>query len=76
MTGSEDFTAHIRIEDGKATFHDGPAENPGVTINTPADTWIAISKGEEDGAQAFMAGKYKVEGDLSLLMKLGSLFRA
>ena len=73
--GGEEFTAHLRIGGGKCTFHEGPADRPGVIIRSPADVWMGISRGEIDGRQAFMAGKYKVEGDLSLLMKLGSLFR-
>jgi multimeric flavodoxin WrbA/putative sterol carrier protein len=74
VSGSENFTAHIRIADRKATFHEGPAEKPDVTVKTPADVWLAIGRGEQDGAQAFMSGKYTVEGDLNLLMKLGGLF--
>jgi putative sterol carrier protein len=38
--------------------------------------WLGISKGEINGQAAFMSGKYRVEGDLRLLMKLGSLFGA
>jgi len=74
IEGGENFTAHIKIQDQKASFHEGPAENPDVTIKSPADVWLAISKGELDGAQAFMSGKYKVEGDLACLMKLSALF--
>jgi len=74
VSGSEDFVAHLKIEDGKCTFHEGPADSPGVVIKTPADVWLAIARGEMDGQQAFMSGKYKVEGDLSLLMKLRQLF--
>jgi multimeric flavodoxin WrbA/putative sterol carrier protein len=74
VSGSEEFVAHLRIENGECTFHEGPADSPSVVIRTPADVWLAIAKGEMDGQQAFMSGKYKVEGDLSLLMRLGQLF--
>ena len=50
-------------------------EAPKLTIDTPSEVWMAISKGELDGQQAFMQGKYRVEGDFSLLMKLNDLFR-
>lgn len=72
--GAEQFTAQLRIEGGKCTFRDGPAERPGVVIRSPAEVWLAIARGELDGRSALMAGKYRVEGDLSLLMRLGSLF--
>lgn len=75
IAGGEEFTAHLRIGGGECSFHEGPADKPGVVIKSSSDVWLGISRGEIDGQQAFMTGKYKVEGDLSLLMKLKSLFR-
>jgi putative sterol carrier protein len=57
-----------------AMLREGPAARPDVIIRTPADVWLAICKGELNGAMAYMKGKYKVEGKVSLLMKLDSLF--
>jgi multimeric flavodoxin WrbA/putative sterol carrier protein len=74
ISGEENFTAHLKISKGQCAYHDGPADNPAVIIKTPAAVWLAISKGELDGQQAFMNGKYKVEGDLNLLLRLKSLF--
>jgi multimeric flavodoxin WrbA/putative sterol carrier protein len=74
VSGSEEFVAHLRIENNGCTFEEGPADSPSVLIRTPAEVWLAIAKGEMDGQQAFMSGKYKVEGDLSLLMRLPQLF--
>ncbi|MGW8303397.1 MAG: NAD(P)H-dependent oxidoreductase [Desulfobacterales bacterium] len=74
ISGEENFTAHLKICKGTCTYHAGPADHPNVIVKTPADVWLAISKGELDGQQAFMSGRYQVEGDLSLLMKLRSLF--
>ena len=74
VTGSESFSAHLQIADGICTYHSGPAVKPDVIVKTPADVWLAVSKGEMDGQQAFMNGKYKVDGDLSLLLRLKSIF--
>ncbi len=74
ISGEENFTAHLKISGGKCSYHDGPADSPGVIIKTPADVWLRISKGELDGQQSFMKGQYQVTGDLNLLMKLSSLF--
>lgn len=74
ISGEENFTAHLKISKGNCTYHEGPADHPNVIVKTPADVWLAISKGELNGQQAFMSGRYQVEGDLSLLMKLRSLF--
>ncbi len=74
ISGEENFVAHLRISGGTCVFVDGPHEKPDVTVKSPSDVWLAISKGEMNGQAAFMTGKYKVEGDISLLMKLGSMF--
>jgi multimeric flavodoxin WrbA/putative sterol carrier protein len=74
ISGPENFTAHLSIADGRCTYMEGPHEKPDVTIKSPADIWLAVSRGEMDGQSAFMSGKYKVEGDLTLLMRLRTLF--
>jgi putative sterol carrier protein len=74
VSGRENFTAHLKISEETCTYHEGPADHPNVIVKTPADVWLAISNGELDGQQAYMSGRYRVEGDLGLLMKLRSLF--
>ncbi len=74
ISGSENFTAHLSIEDGRCVYNDGPHDKPDVIIKSPADVWLAISKGEMDGAAAFMTGKFKIEGNMGLLLKLKGLF--
>jgi putative sterol carrier protein len=74
ISGDESFTAHLKIGAGVCSYHEGPSAKPGVVIQSPTEVWLAISRGELDAQQAFMAGKYKVEGDLSLLLKLRALF--
>lgn len=74
VTGAEPFQAHLRIAKGVCSYHDGPATAPAIVIHTPEDVWKGIAAGTIDGQQAYMAGKYKVDGDLSLLLRLQSLF--
>jgi len=75
VSGAENFTAHLRIDQGAATYQEGPAPNPDVIIKTPAEVWLAIAKGELNGAWAFMSGKFKAEGNMGLLMKMNALFK-
>jgi multimeric flavodoxin WrbA/putative sterol carrier protein len=74
ITGTETFDGYLVIADGRCTYAEGVHAKPDVTIHSPAQVWLAISRGEMNGQMAFMSGKYRVEGDLSLLMKLGGLF--
>jgi len=37
VSGSENFSAHLVIVDGQATFHEGAADHPNITIKTPAE---------------------------------------
>jgi multimeric flavodoxin WrbA len=76
VSGEEKFTSHLKIANGRCTYHDGPADKPSLVIKTPADVWLKISGGELSGQKAFMEGRYKVEGDMNLLLKLNRLFSA
>jgi multimeric flavodoxin WrbA/putative sterol carrier protein len=74
VSGEENLVAHLRISKGVCTYHEGPADKPNLIIKTPADVWLKISRGELSGQQAFLEGRYKVEGDMSLLLKMNHLF--
>ena len=74
ITGAEEFSGFLDIAAGTCAFHEGRHSRPDVVIESPADVWLAVSRGELDGRVAFMSGKYKVQGDITLLMKLNSLF--
>jgi putative sterol carrier protein/putative NADPH-quinone reductase len=67
---------HLRIQDGECTSHHEPAINADLTINAPTEIWLAISKGEIDGQQAFMEAKYRATGDMNILQKMGEMFRS
>jgi multimeric flavodoxin WrbA/putative sterol carrier protein len=76
INGNEHFTSHLEIASGVCTYRDGPAEKPDLVIKSPADVWLKISRGELDGRKAFMEGRYRVEGDMGLLLKVKNLFPA
>jgi putative sterol carrier protein len=76
VTGSEPGSYYLHIANGECSFHEGDSPAPNLTIHTPSDVWLAISRGELDGQMAFMQGKYRAEGDFSLLMKMSQLFSA
>jgi multimeric flavodoxin WrbA/putative sterol carrier protein len=76
VNGEENFISHLKIAGGSCVCEEGPADKPDLVIKTPADVWLKISRGELSGQKAFIEGLYKVEGDMTLLMKLNRLFSA
>ena len=57
-------------EKGTATNEDAEAD---ATMSINWDDFIALAKGQLDPTMAFMSGKIKVLGDMSVVMKLQSL---
>lgn len=74
FSGNVHGSCHFRIENATITAKHGSAERPDLTIDSPFDVWADIMTGKADGQQMFMAQKYRVKGDLSLLMRMKQLF--
>lgn len=74
FSGDIHGTCHFRIENGTISTFLGSTESPDLTIDSPFDVWMDIMTGKADGQQMFMAGKYKVQGDLSHLMRMSQIF--
>ena len=63
------------IRDGKCSVEQGVSPSPKMTLSADSADYVKIFTGELDGMQAFMAGKLKLAGDLSLAMKLMTMFK-
>jgi multimeric flavodoxin WrbA len=74
VTGKQTGDWFLSIDTGKCTFYEGKVNSPNLTIKTPSEVWLAISNKEMDGQQAFMEAKYTAIGDMSLLMRMKTLF--
>ena len=69
-----DRSYYLEIKDRSCRAEEGEAAKAEVVVHTPLAIWQAIGNGEISGQQALMEGKYRVEGDLGLLIKMGSIF--
>jgi len=74
FSGEVEGSCYFHIENGAIEPHAGSAEKPDLTIEAPFEVWMDIMTGKADGQQMFMEQKYKVNGDLSLLMRMNQFF--
>jgi hypothetical protein len=70
FSGEITDSCYFIIENGHVDVKNGIVQSPDITIETPFDIWIDIMTGKADGQQMFLEQKYKVEGDLSLMIQL------
>ena len=68
------FQAHMDSSSGELEMEQGHMENPEltVTLDEPTAKAIFIEGNPQAGMQAFMAGKIKIEGDMTKLMVMQS----
>lgn len=65
-----DGVGSIRIDESGVSVDDSDAD---CTLTADPDVFQAILEGETNPTAAFMTGKLKVDGDMGMAMKLGSL---
>lgn len=70
FSGDVEDSCYFTIEKGNIVAKTGTWDNPDLTIETPFDLWIDIMTGKADGQRMFMQQKYKVTGDISLMIQL------
>lgn len=68
--GEVNASCYFTIETGHVEAHKGAAETADLVLETPFGLWMDIMTRKADGRQMFMEQKYKVSGDLELMVKL------
>jgi putative sterol carrier protein len=65
----------INIQNKQCKVTKGTIPNPKLTLTAQSQDLVDIFSGKLDGMKAFMSGKLKLTGDISLAMKLTGLFK-
>jgi putative sterol carrier protein len=73
-TGEDGGEYCVKIADGAFEVVTGKVENPTIVLTALASDWLSIMNGQMNGQTAFITGKLKIQGDMTLAMKLESLF--
>lgn len=69
-----DTAWHVVVSRGSVRVHPGRATDPSVTFTQDRATALAVGRGELSAQAAFMLGKLRLGGDVSLLMTHQSAF--
>jgi predicted lipid carrier protein YhbT len=70
VKGEHIYNLTFIIENGSVEVKEGHWQDPEISIESPFELWMDIMTGKADGQQLFMDQKYKVDGDLSLMLQL------
>ncbi|MCL0038031.1 SCP2 sterol-binding domain-containing protein [Thermodesulfovibrionales bacterium] len=73
LSGDSGGDFSIAIGDGQIEVKEGLSESSNLTVNISDADLISLMEGQLNPTNAFLAGKIKVKGDMSLAMKLQSL---
>ncbi len=65
----------VTINNQQCTVTQGTVANPTLKMSGDAQTVMDVFSGKQDGLRAYMQGKLRVSGDMSLAMRLTSLFK-
>jgi putative sterol carrier protein len=74
ISGEEAGKWAFKIANQTCELIEGGVEKPDLTMSMSDKDWIAITEGRLDPMSAFMTGKVKATGDLSLAMRIQQIF--
>lgn len=72
ITGDGGGKWWAKLSDGSIEVSEGEAANANITLTVGAQDWVDIVNGKLDGQMAALTGKLKIQGDISLALKLQS----
>jgi putative sterol carrier protein len=64
---------NITVADGALAVAQGRAESPSITLTMDAANFMDLIAGKLNAQTAFLTGKLKIQGDMTLAMKLQSI---
>lgn len=64
---------YLDIRENQYKLIPGVAQNASLTIESSIDDFKNLVEGKLDGAQAFMTGKLRVQGNMMVMLKLASI---
>ncbi len=73
ITGDTGGKWQVILKDDNLTIAPGVAAAPNITLTLEVQNFMDLVTGKLNGQMAFLTGKLKVQGDMTLAMKLQSI---
>jgi putative sterol carrier protein len=74
ISGEEGGQWTATIDSGQMSVEEGTTESPTITVEAAAEDLTALVDGDLNPMAAFMQGRLKVKGDISIAVQLQKLF--
>lgn len=74
LSGEGGGNWYVAIQDRTCTVIEGIAESADATIQTDASDYVALATGKLGSMKAFLSGRVKASGDVSLLRRMDTWF--
>ncbi len=75
FTGSQASEWYVIVKDQKCESIQGIHPNPKMTMMVDSDDYVKMSIGQMDPNMAFLKGKVKVTGDMTVALGMGKYFK-
>ncbi len=75
LSGEEAGIYQLQINGKKAEYDESEPEQSDITLQMKDKDFMKLSEGNLNPTMAYMSGKLKVRGDLSLALKLQTLLK-
>jgi alkyl sulfatase BDS1-like metallo-beta-lactamase superfamily hydrolase len=63
----------LKLADDEVGLEEGETDPPAMTLSMSAQDFVAMTNGELNAMAAFMQGKIRITGDMSLAMRLQNI---
>ena len=74
IKGTDGGVWTVDIDDGAISVAEEASESPDVTVEAETQDLVALIRGDLNPMTAFMRGRLKVKGDMSVAMQIQKLF--
>jgi putative sterol carrier protein len=74
LTGEGGGQWVLHVHNDRVDISEGTIDDPTLTVDAPADVWLAVENGQTNPMMALMTGKVKLRGSVPFATKFMGMF--